>query len=81
MASLTGEDTNGVWQTGLCVSGPEAGGVRRRMLLAWVPQAFHQAEGECRVLAKEDRGQQVSGPDRQPYSAENGLEGAENLGA
>jgi hypothetical protein len=69
----------GVREAGLCVpeastfaeasADREAGGVCRRMLLAWVSEAFHQAAGQCGVLAREDRAQQDARPARQPHAA------------
>jgi hypothetical protein len=51
------------------------------MLLARMPQAFHQAAGQRGVLTEEDCGQQGPRPARQPNPPPAGMEGIENLGA
>lgn len=52
-----------------------------RLLLAWLPAAFPQAEIPPGVLGREDRTQQGAGPAGGAGVARGGLEGAARLGA
>jgi len=51
------------------------------MLLARLPAAFHQAAGQCGVLAEEDRGEPSPRPPRHPHPPRPRLEGRLDLGA
>ena len=68
-------------EAGRCGPEEQAGGVRRRMLLARVPQAFHQAAEQCGVLAQEDLSQPDPRPAGEPDVAGRRLARPPNLGA
>jgi len=58
----------------------KAGGVRRWVLLARVPAAFHQAEEPRRLLAEKDRRQPDPRPPRRPHPPQARLERSSHLG-